>query len=130
MLLYSIDRAATAHAYASGRFTDPRTRSYINIAGHEFLRGPDRIRRWDELYKLRKGKCETCGETRFTHQVDMDHKGDTSKTRCDCLGTQLADGTFCTGIALRCTMDVRKGGNGNSCHGRRHGREIRSAKVA
>lgn len=130
MLLLSPDRAATALAYASGHFTDPQVRSYINQAGHEFLRGPDRIKRWEELYTLRKGTCETCGEKRLRGQVDMDHEGRTPRTRCDCLGTQLADGTYCTGIALRCTLDPRKNGGPNSCHARKHNREVKSGKAA
>jgi hypothetical protein len=132
MLLLSKDAGATALAYASGRFThpDPANGSYINQLGHEFLRGPDRTRRWEELYKLRGGVCETCGEKRLRRQVDLDHEGKTPRTRCDCLNTKLADGTFCTGIALRCTLDPRKGGGPNSCHARKHNREVKSAKVA
>lgn len=130
MLVLAPDQSSTAVAYASGRFTDPKRRSYINGIGHEFLFGPDKTRRWEELYVIRGGCCETCGEFRTRGQVDMDHRGRTPRTRCDCLGTKLADGSYCTGISLKCTLDPRKGGSPNSCHARRHNREIKSGKVA
>jgi hypothetical protein len=118
---YRIDESRTAAAYQAGTLRDQKQRSYFNNTGHVFLRGLDRADRWMLLYHEQKGRCAECGKWRLEDKLDLDHmKGHTAKTRCDCYQQTLIDGTECTGVRLVCTLDVRKGGNPDSCHGRKH----------
>jgi hypothetical protein len=115
------DMSRTAAAYQAGTLRDQKQRSYYNNTGHVFLRGLDRADRWMLLYHEQKGRCAECSKWRQEDKLDLDHtKGHTTKTRCDCYRQVLVDGTECTGVRLVCTLDVRKGGNSESCHGRKH----------
>lgn len=127
---FRTDESRTAAAYHVGIFKDPKQRSHYNNSGHVFLFGPDMEAQWEKLYALRGGKCESCGLPRKRDEVDADHVGKRPKTRCDCLNQTLNDNvTVCTGIRLLCTMDPRKRGyRPNSCHAKKHGREVRSDK--
>jgi hypothetical protein len=129
---YRRDEVATQAAYASGYFLDPEKRSYISNAGHEFRFGAlDIGHQRAALYLKVRARCKDCGRHLGWMQGDMDHEGKTTKTRCDCLDRLLADGvTRCTGISWRCTMDVRRGGRPDSCHAKKHGREIISDRKA
>jgi hypothetical protein len=126
---YSIDEWRTAAGYRIHIFQDNRQRSHFNNLGHIFMRGCDRVRLWEELYLEQKGLCAICGRWRERGKLDLDHmKGNTKKTRCDCYGQVLNDGTICTGVRLICTMDPAKGGNPKSCHARKHNREPQWSK--
>lgn len=128
---YRRDESRTFAAYETGIFLDSKKRSHFNNAGHIFLFGVDMTMQWERLYLLRKGKCESCGLPRLRNEVDADHKGKTPRTRCDCLNQILRDNSLCTGIRLRCTMDPRKTGfRPDSCHAKKHGREIISDRKA
>jgi hypothetical protein len=127
---YRTDEQRTAAAYHIGLFLDPKQRSHFNNLGHVFLRGVDRERRWELLYIRQKGVCAACHKQRTRSQLDMNHtQGNTVKTRCDCYGQLLNDGSICNGVELICTLDPRKGGGPTSCHAKKHGREIRSDRA-
>jgi hypothetical protein len=118
------DEVATAEAYRTKKFSDRKKRSYISIAGHEFLRGVDRSQRREEVFQFARGLCAHCGKYRSEHggYGDMNHtNGNTPKTRCDCFGTVLADGTVCTGVEWICGMRLPYG---ESCHRQEHRREV------
>lgn len=122
MLDYARDPQATAEAFEAGLL---HGESYIDIAGHEHLRGQDKRRRWDWLYRLAEGHCADCGRFCTPRECDMAHRGKTTKTRCECINRVLNNGDICTGIDLLCTLDPRKGGTKNSCHSKRHNRETK-----
>ena len=124
MLDYAPDPEATATAYASGQLEDRYRESYIDIAGHEHLRGVDRRNRRDYLYRLEGGLCADCGRFCSPLQGDMAHRGKTTKTRCECINRVLNNGDICTGIDWLCTMNPRRGGGRKSCHAKRHNREV------
>jgi hypothetical protein len=129
MYAYRKDEPRTAVAYELEVFKDSKQRSYYSNTGHVFLRGRDRIALWSRVYRDAKGLCAACGLWRPPHKLDLDHvMGNTPRTRCDCFGQRLNDGSVCFGVRLLCTMDPHKGGGPKSCHAKRTGREIRSDK--
>lgn len=121
---YRIDQAATSEAYAAQIFRDKKRRSFIDNLGHVHRKGVDLAAIRKVLFRARKGLCETCGRYRDEKHADLAHNGKTSKTRCECFGTKLKDGSLCTGIRWLCSLDPRKGGNPLSCHGKQHGRIV------
>jgi hypothetical protein len=123
---FRIDESRTAAAYHTGVFKDAKQRSHFNNLGHVFLFGVDMEEQWERLYQDCRGKCQACGIPKRRDELDMDHAGRTPRTRCSCLHQLLNDGTRCTSIRMKCTMDPRKPGyRPNSCHAKRHNRETR-----
>jgi len=102
--------------------------SYVNIAGHQYLRGKDKDALAEKVYADAKGLCCVCGCWRDRSKVDLEHENGGSKhRRCDCYHTMLADGTLHTNVRIICTMDPAKGIQ-SRCHIDKHGREPRWSK--
>lgn len=115
------DREATKRARKAKQIQDPR--SYINIAGHIYLRGRDRSAVRELVKEDAKGICAICKTKVQDWDADMDHiRGKRKHERCDCYGRQLPDGTTCTNLQWVHGMFSRM-----PCHRRKHGREIWSS---
>jgi 5-methylcytosine-specific restriction endonuclease McrA len=93
-LWHKRDEAATAEAYATGRFTDKKRRSYIardkmiggHLGPHDILFGDDMKQRRLEV-GLKRGirKCAQCGK-QITHSewLELDHIIPRGKGGCSC----------------------------------------------
>jgi hypothetical protein len=90
------------------------------MAGHIYLRGPDRSRMRKKVFEASKGKCAMCGHACDEHQGDMDHiKGNTKHTRCDCFRRRLKDGTIHTNVQWLHGMEMQ-----DSCHQKKDHRNL------
>src|SRR5277367_2720927 len=94
-------------------------RSWISIAGHQYLRGKDRSALRHAVFDFFKGKCCICGRATGEDNGDMEHEvGGRPLARCDCFHTRLANGVHHTNVRWICGMFGL-----SPCHRKKHNRE-------